>query len=72
MSFSVSFSSPPAEVATTLENHSAPECVKDFIRQAAAVSKRKRISVYAYGHLHDGSEGNYEPSGCTIEIKPAD
>lgn len=72
MSFSISFKSAPADVPTTLESHSAPECIKEFIRQAASVSKREKLSVSAYGHLHNGNEGNYEPSTCTIEIKPAE
>jgi hypothetical protein len=72
MSFSVSFKSPPADVSTTLESHSAPEPVKEFLRLAAsALSKHEMVSVSAYGHLHDGTPGNYEPSSCTIEVKPA-
>jgi len=73
MSFSISFKSPPADVAATLQSNSAPECVKQFIQLAAdsLAAKHELISVSAYGHLHDGTAGNYEPSNCTIEVKPA-
>lgn len=72
MSFSISFQAKRAELPEKLQSASAPESVKEFIRSAAdSLKSHESVSVSAYGHLHDGTPGNYEPSSCTIEVKPA-
>lgn len=70
MSFSMSFGCARAEVEEKLAGNSAPECVKEFVRQAAASLTCEKVAVTAYGHLHDGTESNYKPSNCSIDVKP--
>jgi hypothetical protein len=76
MSFSASFTSNTEDVRQELESRgdckNVPESVKEFIRQsAAALAKHDRVAVSAYGHLHSGEEGNYEPCTATINVSPS-
>lgn len=77
MSFSVSAKGKPTEVVAAVEaDANVPKSVAAFV--AAGVDALvgagrlgdRLVAVSAYGHLHDGNEGNHEESTATISIKP--
>lgn len=73
MSFSYNKQSPnAAEAKTDLEASTLPMPVRDFMHAAIDATKfgERAVSVNCYGHLHDGAEGNYEVSSCTIDVHP--
>ncbi len=72
MSFSLQFTCPPSEVAAELAKVEAPEPVKTFINEAAAVLEdKKKVQVHAYGHMYTGKAPNYETCSATINVSPA-
>lgn len=70
MSFSFQHEGAKDEVATKVKAENAPRSVKAFIEEALANVATERVFVKAYGHLHDGTEGNYKVSTANIEVRP--
>jgi hypothetical protein len=76
MSFSVSAKGKPTEVVAAIEaDANVPKSVAAFVAAGVALVGAGRlgdrlVAVSAYGHLHDGNEGNHEESTATISIKP--
>ncbi len=72
MSFNFQDSGTREELAHKVQQDPAlPQSVKDFILRAVDVLKADKMSVRAYGHLHDGSDGNYNVSTANLDIRPA-
>jgi len=71
MSFSFQFECAVEQVPEKLaEQHGVPDSVQDFVRAGAAALKSGNVFVKGYGHLHDGTEGNYKTTSATIEVSP--
>lgn len=70
MSFSVSFSAPPAEVsAKVVGQYNVPPEVAEFIVAAAnALKDEQALSVTAYGHFYEPGSG--KECTATIIVKP--
>lgn len=71
MSFSFDFHAPTDAVSALLDTHGgakhAPQCVKDFIRQAVSGLPHDIVHVKADGHLFNK---DYQVSSCKIEVTP--
>lgn len=69
MSFYLDFHAKDHQSASDqIENATAPECIKAFLRQAISCMKTDQgVAVMANGHLHEGD--GCSSSGATIQVR---
>lgn len=72
MSFSIQHKGERGAVVNAIHaDTSVPEGVKHFINAGVnAIKGDGPVEVKAYGHLHNGEEGNVDETSATISVKP--